>query len=56
MNGNQISKILIVKLSSMGDVIHALPCAEILKKNLPVVEISWLVEKRCVNILKDNPY
>lgn len=48
-------KILIVKLSSIGDVIHTLPVLPAIKEALPDAEISWVVEKNSAEILKDNP-
>jgi lipopolysaccharide heptosyltransferase I len=48
-------RILIVKLSSIGDVIHTLPALDALKKALPRAEISWVVEKRAAEILRHNP-
>lgn len=37
------SRILIVKLSSLGDVIHSLPVAGAVRRRFPDAEISWLV-------------
>ena len=47
-------KILIVKLSSIGDVIHALPALAAIRANLPDAEISWVVESRSAGILRGN--
>lgn len=49
-------KILIVKLSSIGDVVHALPCLTAIRENLPDAEISWVVERKCAEVLRDNPF
>jgi heptosyltransferase-1 len=38
-------RILIVKTSSMGDVVHALPAISDMAQALPGIEIDWLVEK-----------
>ena len=38
-------RILIVKTSSMGDVVHALPAVSDIARALPDVQIDWLVEK-----------
>jgi heptosyltransferase-1 len=38
-------RILIVKTSSMGDVVHALPLASDLARRFPGVSIDWLVEE-----------
>lgn len=48
-------QILFVKLSSIGDVIHTLPTLAAVKKVLPEAEISWVVEKRSAEILRNNP-
>ena len=45
------SRILIVKLSSMGDVIHTLPAARSLKASFPDSSISWLVRPRWTPLL-----
>lgn len=49
-------KILIVKLSSIGDVIHTLPVIPAIKNALPEAEISWVVESRAAEILRGNPF
>ncbi|MGI8467110.1 MAG: lipopolysaccharide heptosyltransferase I [Pyrinomonadaceae bacterium] len=48
-------KILIVKLSSIGDIIHTLPVISAIKNALPESEISWAVEKNAAEILRLNP-
>jgi heptosyltransferase I len=48
-------KILIVKLSSIGDIVHALPALAAIKRALPEAEISWAAEKRAAEILRNNP-
>lgn len=50
------SNILIVKLSAIGDVIHALPVAPALKKCFPQARITWIVEKTAYELLENNPY
>jgi heptosyltransferase I len=50
-----VLKILIVKLSAIGDVIHCLPVAAALKKRLPDAKISWLVEAASAELLQGNP-
>ena len=37
-------KVLIVKLSSLGDVVHAMPAVQDLRQALPQAEIDWVVE------------
>lgn len=43
-------KVLIVKMSSMGDVIHCLPAVTDLVSFMPEVEIDWVVEEGFVDI------
>lgn len=38
-------RVLIVKTSSMGDVVHALPAISDMARALPGIEIDWLVER-----------
>jgi len=47
-------KILIVKLSSIGDVVHALPALAAIRRALPEAEISWAVERSAAEILRGN--
>lgn len=47
-------KILIVKLSSIGDIVHNLPALAAIRRALPEAEISWAAEKRAAEILRGN--
>lgn len=51
----QYRNILIVKLSAIGDVIHALPVAQALKEQYPTARITWVVEKPAYDLLTNNP-
>lgn len=46
-------KILIIKLSSLGDLVHALPAANLLRKFLPAAQIDWLCYKNYADIFQD---
>jgi lipopolysaccharide heptosyltransferase I len=46
-----VNRILIVRLSALGDIVHALPVLASLKLALPHVEVDWLVEERYAAIL-----
>src|SRR3954468_8349051 len=48
-------RILIFKLSSIGDVVHTLPALAALRRAMPQAEISWVVERQSAEILRDNP-
>ena len=44
-------KILLVKLSSLGDVVHALPVVQDIHAALPGAQIDWVVEKSFASLL-----
>ncbi|MBK6749445.1 MAG: lipopolysaccharide heptosyltransferase I [Pyrinomonadaceae bacterium] len=48
-------RILIVKLSSIGDIIHALPAVAAIRRALPEAQISWVVEARSAEIIRGCP-
>lgn len=48
-------RILIVKLGSIGDVVHTLPAAASLRSALPEARIAWAVDTRASEILRDSP-
>lgn len=50
-----VMKILIIKLSSIGDVIHTLPVLSAISQQIPKAEISWVVERGSAEILRGNP-
>jgi lipopolysaccharide heptosyltransferase I len=49
-------RILIVKLGSIGDIVHTLPALAAIRGALPRAEISWVVERRSAEVLRDNPF
>jgi heptosyltransferase-1 len=49
---SQSPKILLVKLSSLGDVLHNLPIVWDLRKRLPEAQIDWIVEEGYVHLLE----
>jgi heptosyltransferase-1 len=49
---DQAPKILLVKLSSLGDVLHNLPIVWDLRKRLPHAQIDWIVEEGYVHLLE----
>src|SRR6478736_4464794 len=44
-------KILLVRLSALGDIVHALPVLSALRRALPQASIDWLVEENYAAIL-----
>jgi len=47
--------VALVKLSSLGDVVHALPVAEALAAAFPRARLVWIVERREAALLRDHP-
>jgi heptosyltransferase-1 len=49
--GAHIERVLIVRLSAMGDVIHTLPAAQAVREAFPNAMIDWLIEERWAELL-----
>ena len=45
-------RVLVVKLSSLGDVVHTVPAAMDIQANLPTAQIDWVVEPSFAPIVK----
>lgn len=50
-----MKKIAIVKLSAMGDIIHAMVALQYIKKYYPQIIIDWFVEESFYEVLEFNP-
>ncbi len=48
-------RILIIKPSAIGDVVHTLPILNLLRHHYPQAHIAWLVTPACAGILEDHP-
>jgi lipopolysaccharide heptosyltransferase I len=48
-------RIALVKLSSLGDVVHALPVASTLRAARPAARLTWIVERREAAVLRGHP-
>lgn len=51
-----LRKILIIKMSSIGDVVHSLPVLTALRRKFPQVAVSWLVEEAAAGIVSGHPH
>ena len=51
-----MQNILVVKLSAIGDVIHALPVSYAIKETFPEAHLTWVVEPPAYDLLTMNPY
>jgi heptosyltransferase-1 len=48
-------KVLIIKPSAIGDVVHALPVLGLMRRAWPGAKISWLVASSCAGLLEGHP-
>ncbi len=51
----EVRRILLVKPSSLGDVIHAIPTAAALRRRFPAAHLAWLVEEESAGIVRGVP-
>jgi ADP-heptose:LPS heptosyltransferase len=52
----EIQKILIIRLSAIGDIIHCSGIPRLLRKKFPQAELHWLVRSDNEELVKNNPY
>lgn len=55
LSQRRFDRILIIKPSSFGDVIHALPVLHGLRSRFPRAHISWLVSHGCAGLIEGHP-
>ncbi len=55
MNSPQYKRILLIKPSSLGDIIHALPVLRGLRNRYPDARIDWLVNTGFADLLRGHP-
>lgn len=51
-----MKKFLIIKTSSLGDIIHIYPVIDYLKTKFPECQIDWVVEKQFAELVETHPY
>jgi len=49
-------KILLVRVSSLGDVLHNLPIVADIRRHFPDAQVDWVVEEGYVSLVKLNPH
>ena len=47
---------LVIRLSSIGDIVHTLPAVAALGRAHPQAQIHWAIEERFSELLKGNPF
>jgi heptosyltransferase-1 len=50
-SGGNYQRLLVVRLGSMGDIVHTLPAATALRQAFPEAMIGWVVEERWAELL-----
>jgi heptosyltransferase I len=48
-----LNSVLVVKLSAIGDVVHAMPAVAALKRERPGTRVTWVVERSAAVILRN---
>ena len=52
--GREFQRILLIKLSAVGDVVHTLPLLNKLRRRFPQARIDWLVTPGIAELLTHN--
>jgi ADP-heptose:LPS heptosyltransferase len=50
-----LKSILIIKPSSLGDIVHTIPAVALVRDAHPDAEITWLINSEFVSLLRGNP-
>ena len=51
-----VQRILVVRLSSLGDIVHATPCLRALRGRFPTADIFVAIEHRFAEVLRESPW
>ena len=52
---NDGDKIIVIKLGSIGDVVHTLPALVALRMQFRHSYIGWFIEQKSLNLIKGHP-
>jgi heptosyltransferase I len=55
LKSRDFRKILLIKLSAVGDVVHTIPVLNALRRRYPSARIDWLVTPAIAELLRHNP-
>lgn len=56
MNQNAAPRVLLIRLSAIGDVVVTTPVTRAIRESLPESYVAWVVEPKAAAVLKGNPY
>lgn len=48
-------KILVIKTSAFGDIVHVFPAIQLIRQIIPEASIDWVVEDRCKSLVEAHP-
>ncbi|MEO6436746.1 MAG: lipopolysaccharide heptosyltransferase I [Tepidisphaeraceae bacterium] len=48
-------RVLLIKPSAIGDVVHALPVLNLLRRRWPKAHLAWLITPACAGLLEGHP-
>lgn len=51
----EYKNILLIKMSSLGDILHSLPFADALRRRYPKAKITWLVHPQFAGFCLTRP-
>ena len=51
-----IKSILVIKPSSLGDIVHTLPAVAAIRDAHPEAEITWVINPEWATLLRGNPH
>jgi lipopolysaccharide heptosyltransferase II len=55
LRNRDFRKILLIKLSALGDVVHTIPVLNKLRRRYPTAQLDWLVTPGIGELLQDHP-
>jgi heptosyltransferase I len=48
-------RVLLTRLSALGDIVHTWPLVDLLRRDLPEMELGWVVEEPFLTLVAGNP-
>jgi ADP-heptose:LPS heptosyltransferase len=51
----EFRRILLIKLSAVGDVVHTFPVANRLRRRFPAARIDWIVKPSIAELVRHHP-
>ena len=55
LRDHEFAKILLIKLSAVGDVVHTIPVVNKLRRRFPAAQLDWLVKPAIGELLRSHP-